>query len=109
MLYTGDTRLSDNKQFQDYKHWLVQSKPNQQFVYFTGNALTESIIGATIGKVLMEDAYQGFVYLVQKRVAPYIYNYIAVKAPPVPCHKLIPSRAPSREQLRRKHNGPENE
>ena len=82
-------------QCETYQSWLDTANPGQQFVYYTGNALSESIIGNILAQLFMTDAKEGKVYLVQKKVAPYTFNHIAVKAPKKPCEKLIPRVAKS--------------
>jgi len=86
----GKALLRENSLFRNYKNWLLNAKQGAQYIYFTGNALSESIIGQTIGEIVREDAFEGFVYMVQKKRAPFVYEHIAIKAGMEPPLRLIP-------------------
>jgi len=90
-MYIGDEQ-KNSPEYKTYKTWLLNSKPNERFVYFTGNSLSESIVGTFIGQVLMEDALKGMVYLFQRKLSPYNYEHIAIRASIDPHQKLIPER-----------------
>jgi hypothetical protein len=83
--------LRDNKFFLDYKNWLMNAQPKEKYTYYTGNALSESKIGEMIGRVVMQDAMEGFVYLVQKKRGDYLYEHIAIKVGTDPNMKLVPT------------------
>lgn len=91
-MLAGVNTLRDNKRFREYKTWLVNAKPNDKFIYFTGNSLQDNIVGKMMQPVVMEDALEGFVHLVQKKEIPFVYNFIAIKASQQPSRHLIPSR-----------------
>ena len=75
----GDVLLKDNVLYHKYKAWFSKAQVNDKYVYWTGNALSESIVGMTIGQVLREEYDRGKVYLFQRKKAPFMYDHIAIK------------------------------
>lgn len=74
--------------------WLVSAKPNQQFVYYEGMSLTDTLLSVVIQKALWSHACRGYVYLVQKKLRVGLYMFIAIKASSPPIKKLVPLAEP---------------
>lgn len=62
---------------------LKSLKRNESFIYHTGNLAFDrqhSIIADHIGSLAMDLSLNGKVYLVQEKIYPSCYNYIAIGA-----------------------------
>ena len=78
--------------YSKYMDWLCFSIPNAKYSYYIGERLSESILGARIGKKLMNDAESGKVYLFQRKISKNMYDHIAVKANSPPIKRLVPAK-----------------
>lgn len=76
--------------YKRYLKWIDTAKVQDKYVYYIGNSLSESIIGGVIGKLMMKEAMAGRIYLVQRKIRPYEYEHIAIKASSTPIKSLLP-------------------
>lgn len=78
------------KELENFNQWLANSKPNEKYVYFNGFSLTDTFISLELQKHTFEYACKGFIYLVQQKLLPHNYNFIAIKASVPAIKSLIP-------------------
>jgi len=74
----------------NFSIWIKTSKPLTRYVYHIGFSPTDSILSKEMGATAWKRACMGDIYLVQRKIQPYKYEFIAIKASSPPIRKLIP-------------------
>lgn len=70
--------------------WVKSAKPNERIIYYRGETLTFSLMTVQIKRETWDKALEGLVYLVQRRLGPGKYEFIAIRSSETPNDKLIP-------------------
>lgn len=95
----GEGIIKSLPQYKAYREWFGVAKNLNQYVYYRGCSLTETSIGFSMGRLVLEDAYKGDIILFQRRAKPankdYPFEYIAIRMKPAPTN-LVPKRITSR-------------
>jgi hypothetical protein len=73
----------------EFKHFILNAKPNEKFLYYSGLTLTDSIMAKELKKLTYNHASKGDIYLVQKRFQD-VFDFIAIKASRPPVYRLVP-------------------
>jgi hypothetical protein len=81
-----------NKKEDDFLEWLTNAKPKHKYCYYVG-MLTDIRHKNSVARFMYGHATAGNVYLVQKKVNPFCYEYYAIKASVKPAYSLVPNKA----------------
>lgn len=73
----------------ELKHFILNAKPNDKFLYYSGITLTDTIMARELKKLTYTHASKGDIYLVQKRFQD-VFDFIAIKASRPPVYRLVP-------------------
>lgn len=73
-----------------FKEFVINGEPNSRCTYYEGFSLTDSPLSRELKKISFEYAIQGLIYLVQKKLYSYHYEFIAIKAGVTPIISLVP-------------------
>lgn len=75
---------------EELNNFMTNALPNDRCVYHTGASLTSTTYLMMLKYTIWEMAIKGFVYLVQKKLGPDKYEFMAIKASENPDKRLIP-------------------
>jgi len=65
---------------QEFYDWLSQAQPKDKFVYAVASSLPEcDSLTQRVARLALQAYASGQIELVQKRLRPYVFEYIAVK------------------------------
>lgn len=83
--------------------WLEKAKPNDRFIYYTGQSVQDTVLSREVGKQVYKYAIRGAVYLVQHRSSGYYFDFdhYLIKASNPPVYSLVPYADEKTEQLRK--------
>src|SRR5580765_1459941 len=103
--YTTDQReITWSCELGDFLEFLQKAKPGTEFIYHIGFTLTATPLSREYKKLAHSAAIMGKVYLFQRRVSPFKYKYLMVKASYVP-KKLLPYTEKQRIEVNPKLKG----
>ena len=83
--------------------WVERAKPNEKFIYYTGQSVQDTVLSREVGKQVYQYAMRGLVYLVQLRSSNYYFDFdhYLIKASSPPVYQLVPFADEKTEQLRK--------
>lgn len=84
------------KECLSFSQWILNAKPNDKYIYFKGFSLMDTFVGIELQGLSYKMACIGSVYLVQQKIGPSEYNFIAVRASTPPFYKLVPTQTEPR-------------
>lgn len=82
--------MSWSCELKDLNKFVASALPNEKFIYYVGYSISETIIGKELAKITYNWSAHGRIYLVQRRISNWEYDYIAIKANIPPVNKLVP-------------------
>lgn len=88
-------------ELEELHKFVNEATPNDKFLYYTGYNISDTIIGKTLAEITYDYSVKGKIYLVQRRVDYYNFDYLIIKASKIPVFILVPfSDAKRKEKYR---------
>lgn len=91
--------------YEEFSRWLDTAAPNSKKIYHIGFSTCDSTFSYKVCMLVYKKSIEGQCYLVQRRIGPSKFEFIAVRASKPPVISLLPFSATKVSELRpRKRN-----